>query len=153
MKKTLNFSISIQAPCSLVWDMMLGQEGYKVWTAAFTEGSYFSGSWDAGSDIHFLAPNGNGMVAVVEENRLHQHVSLRHIGEVSNGVVDTSSAQVQAWAPAYEKYTFVDLGDSTEVTVNVDTVPEYQDFMQSTFPKALNLLKALCEGQLPHRAA
>jgi uncharacterized protein YndB with AHSA1/START domain len=53
MNKTLTFSVSIQAPRRLVWDTMLGAETYKAWTAAFCEGSSFTGSWDEGSKIQF----------------------------------------------------------------------------------------------------
>jgi hypothetical protein len=35
----------------LVWETMLSPDGYRVWTAAFTEGSYFSGSWEQGQKI------------------------------------------------------------------------------------------------------
>lgn len=146
MKKTLNFSVVIHCPRRLVWDTMLGLEGYKVWTAAFSEGSYFSGSWAEGQKIHFLAPGGDGMLAVIAENRPYDHVSIRHIGEIRNGVEDTTSAKVLSWAPAYENYTFVDTGDGTEVKVSLDTAAEWETYMVDTYPKALILLKNLCES-------
>jgi hypothetical protein len=31
------------------------------------------------------------------------------------------------------------------VTVTLDTIPEYEQYMLDTFPKALGLLKRLCE--------
>lgn len=145
MKKTLTFAVSIQAPRRLVWETMLDPEGYKVWTAAFMEGCYFSGSWETGQKIQFLAPNGDGMTAMIEENRPFEHISIRHMGEVSAGVEDTTSPKVLVWAPAYEKYSFVDAGADTEVTVSLDTVPEYEQYMLDAYPKALELLKALCE--------
>jgi hypothetical protein len=147
MKKTLNFSVSIQCPRRMVWDTMLGLDGYKVWTAAFCEGSYFSGSWAEGQKIRFLSPGGDGMIAVIAENRPYDHVSVRHIGEISGGVEDTTSTKVQAWAPAYENYTFVESGDGTEVTVSLDTASEWEQYMLDTYPKALVLLKNLCESK------
>ncbi len=149
VKKTLTFAVSIRAPRRLVWETMLDAEGYKVWTAAFGEGSYFSGSWDRGQRIQFLGPGGDGgMTAVIDENRPYEHISIRHLGEVSAGVEDTTSPKVLAWAPAYEKYWFEDAGADTEVTVSLDTVPEYEKFMLETYPKALGLLKSLCEGKV-----
>jgi len=143
--KTLTFSVTIQAPRSAVFATMLDAEGYKVWTAAFCDGSYFSGSWEPGAKIHFLAPSGDGMVAQIAENRPDEYVSIRHLGEVRNGVEDTTSDKVRAWAPAYENYAFNDAPQGCTLTVTLDTLPEYEDFMQKTYPQALALLKALCE--------
>src|SRR6185436_4503703 len=147
MKKTLHFTETIGAPARRVWETMLGPETYKAWTADFCEGSRFEGSWAQGEKIRFLAPNGDGMMSEIAENRLHEHVSIRHVGEISGGVEDTTSEKVLAWAPAYEKYTFHPRNGGTEVQVDVDVTPEYEQYMSDTFPKALARLKALCEGR------
>ena len=44
--KTLHYATEINAPRKQVWDIMLGPETFKAWTAEFAEGSYFEGSWD-----------------------------------------------------------------------------------------------------------
>jgi uncharacterized protein YndB with AHSA1/START domain len=147
MKKTLTFTVLIQAPRRLVWETMIDAEGYKAWTAAFMAGCYFSGSWEKGEKILFLAPSGDGMAAVIEENRPYEHISIRHVGEVSAGVEDTTSVKVAAWAPAYEKYSYTYADGGTEVTVSLDTAAEYETYMLETYPRALGLLKALCEGK------
>jgi hypothetical protein len=147
MKNTLAFSVSIQSPRSLVWDTMLSPEGYRVWTAAFTEGSYFSGSWEEGQKIQFLAPSGEGMIAVIAENRPCEFISIKHLGEVSAGVEDTTSPKVRAWAPAYETYSFSEAGGSTVLKVTLETLPEHEAYMKEAFPKALACLKNLCESK------
>jgi len=145
MTKTLTFEIVIRAPRARVWATMLDPETYKAWTSAFCEGSYFVGSWDEGAKIQFLSPSGDGMTAVIAENRLHEFVSIRHLGVIEKGVEDTSSEKVRAWAPAYENYRFSDLPEGCRLTVTVDTVAEYEQYMRDTFPKALALLKELAE--------
>ena len=145
MTKTLTFETAIRAPRARVWDAMLDPESYKAWTSAFCEGSYFVGSWDEGAKIQFLSPSGDGMTAVIAENRPHEFVSIRHLGVIEKGVEDTSSEKVRAWAPAYENYRFSDLPEGCRLTVTVDTVAEYEQYMRDTFPKALALLKALAE--------
>jgi len=146
MKKTLTFPISIKAPRQLVYDTMLDSEGYKIWTAAFMEGCYYKGSWAKGAKIQFVGPGGDaGMTAEIAENRPYEFVSIRHLGEITGGVEDTTSDKVREWAPAYENYTFADKDGGTEVIVNLDTVAEYEQYMHDTYPKALELLKALCE--------
>lgn len=150
MKKTLTFNILIQASRRRVWETMLGAEGYQAWTSVFCEGSHYTGSWEAGSRIDFLAPGGDGMTAVIAENRPFEYVSIRHLGVISQGVEDTTSDAVRAWAPAYENYALADADGATRLTVSLETMPEHEQFMQETFPKALNLLKALCEREDGH---
>ena len=127
---------------------MISPDGYRAWTAVFMEGCYFNGSWEQGQKIQFLAPDGaggGGMTAVIAENRPCEFISIKHLGEVSAGVEDTTSAKVLAWAPAYENYSFVETSDGTEVKVSLDTLPEHEAYMNETFPKALAALKHLCE--------
>jgi hypothetical protein len=143
--RTLTFDTTIHAPRAVVWKTMLGPDSYREWTAAFCEGSYYTGSWGQGARIQFLAPSGDGMVAVIAENRPEEFVSIRHLGMIENGVEDTTSEKVRAWAPAHENYSFADLPGGCRVTVTLDTAPEWEAYMQDTFPKALARLKQICE--------
>lgn len=143
--KTLRFETTVRAPRAKVWATMLDPEGYRAWTAAFAEGSHFVGSWDQGARIKFLSPSGDGMISVIAENRPHEFVSIRHLGMIENGVEDTTSDKVRAWAPAYENYSFADVPGGCTVAVTLDSAAEWEQYMQDTFPKALALLKGLCE--------
>ena len=143
--KTLTFQTTIAAPRSLVWETMLGPETYKAWAAAFMEGCYYTGSWERGARIHFLAPSGDGMISEIAENRRHEFVSIRHLGMIENGVEDTTSEKVRAWMPAYENYRFEDVAGGCQLTVTLDTAAEYEQYMLDAFPRALALLKGLCE--------
>lgn len=142
----LEFVIEINAPRPTVWQAMLGDEGYRYWTNAFYEGSHFSGSWDEGADIRFLAPSGDGMVAVIAENRPFEFVSIRMLGMIEKGVLDTTSEAVKAWAPSHENYTFADLPGGCRVTVTLETADDWVEYMRDTYPKALDRLKEFCEG-------
>jgi len=143
---TLHFPIFIAAPRQQVWSAMLHSPTYEQWTAAFCEGSRYEGSWDAGQRIRFLTPSGEGMVAEIAEHRPAEFVSIRHLGSISNGVEDTTSEAVRAWAPCLENYTFSDAPGGTQLQVDVDTFSTYEQFMQDAFPKALARLKAICEA-------
>jgi hypothetical protein len=143
----LRFSIDIQAPPGRVYDNVVGLAGYRQWTAAFMEGSTFEGSWDAGSRIRFLGPSGDGMVSEIAENRRHEHISIRHLGMLNQGVEDTTSDAVRAWAPAFENYAFDATAQGTRFTVEQDMAPDWVDYMSGAWPKALALLKALCESE------
>ena len=142
----LDFEITIAAPRARVWDTMIAPDTYRAWTSAFAEGSDFAGSWDEGAEIRFIGPNGDGMFAEIAENRLHEVISIRHLGMIENGVVDTTSEKVRAWTPAYETYRFADDGaGGGRLSVSVDMADEYAQYMRDAFPKALALLKGLCE--------
>jgi hypothetical protein len=143
--KTLTFEITINAPRAVAWANMLGAETYKVWTTPFSEGGYFVGSWEEGAKIQFLAPSGDGMTAVIAENRPHEFVSIRHLGMIEKGVEDTTSEKVRAWAPAHENYRFLDAPGGCRVTVTIDTAPDWEQFMLDTYPRALARLRELCE--------
>lgn len=144
--KTIHFATRIAAPRPQVWDTMIGPETYRDWTAPFAEGSYYEGSWEQGQQIRFLGPDGQGMVARIAEHRRHEFVSIEHLGMIKDGVEDTTSEAVRAWAPAYENYTFRDADGGTEVTVQMDITEDWEQYMRDTWPKALARLQALCES-------
>ncbi len=146
--KQIQFSTIIKAPVAAVWEMMLGAESFRRWTEVFTEGgSQYEGSWSQGSRIRFLDPSGDGMVSEIAENRPNEFISIRHLGFIVNGIEDTESESVRAWAPAFENYTFSSVADGTRLVIDQDVTEEFEQFMKDTWPKALEVLKELCEGE------
>lgn len=146
---TQHHSIHINASKEKVWNTMLGQDTYREWSKAFSEGGHFEGSWEQGSKILFLGPDPEtgkegGMVSRIKESRPYEFVSIEHLGIVKDGIEDTTGEEAKKWAPAYENYTFTEQDGVTEVTVDVD-VADYADFFNETWPKALALLKELSE--------
>jgi len=147
--KKLHFSITIHAPKGKVWHAMLEDKTYRQWTEAFGSGSHFIGSWEEGTDIKFLAPNNEGgvmgMVSRIKTNRPYQYISIEHLGMIQNGQEDTSSEAVKGWIGALENYTFQENNGSTELTIDTDTIDEYQKMFEDIWPKALQKLKEIAE--------
>ncbi|MDX5405795.1 MAG: VOC family protein [Chromatiaceae bacterium] len=143
--KTLHFGIDIQAPVQTVWQRMFSDVGYRNWTSAFCEGSYFKGSWQQGETIRFLSPSGDGMVSHIAEHKPLQFMSIKHLGFIVDGKDDFTSDKVLSWAPAFENYRFSENGGGTRLEVEQEVAPEYEQYMQDSWPKALQKLKALCE--------
>ncbi len=147
----MHFSIAINAPKEKVWNTMLGDETYRVWTEAFTPGSHYVGDWNQGSKILFLGPDKktgkmSGMVSRIKENRRHEFISIEHLGVVQDGKEDTTSEAVKGWAGALENYTFKKIGNTTEVLVElVGLADEFIEMFQNIWPKALQKLKELAE--------
>lgn len=146
----LRFSILIHAPRSKVWSTMLDDATYRVWSAAFSPGSHYVGDWSQGGKILFLGPDPNtgklgGMVSRIAENRLHEYLSIEHLGLVADGQEDTTSEDVKAWAGSHENYTFKDAQGATEVLVDLDITDEFKEMFEGLWPKALQTLKELAE--------
>lgn len=146
--KTLHFSIQINAPRKKVWDTMLNDNTYREWTAIFMPGSHFVGKWDKGSKIQFLAPSEDGkiggMTSMIADNVLHELISIKHLGLVTDGVEDTTSEEAKKWV-GYEKYRFIEMDGKTQLKIEVDTINDFVLFMKDTWPKALQILKELAE--------
>lgn len=143
--KKLHFSITIKAPKKKVWTEMLAKESYEVWVSEFAAGSTYVGSWDKGAKIKFVSPEGDGMTAVIAENKPFEYISIQHIGFIMNGVEDTESPEIKVWAPLYENYALSENNGVSEVMVDIDTQPEWEEYMQEAWPKALAKLKSICE--------
>ncbi len=147
----IHYSIAINAPREKVWQIMFADETYRQWTKPFNEGSYYIGNWEQGSEIRFVGcdengnPQAGGMYSRIEENRLHEFMSIKHLGIITNGVVDTTSDEVKKWAPAFENYTFTDVDGATQLDVDIEINQEYKESFDQMWPKALAVLKELAE--------
>jgi len=144
--KKLHLSVDIAASCEAVWQAVIEDTSYRQWTRPFCEGSYFVGRWAAGESIRFLSPSGGGMVSVIAELRPQAFISIKHLGYIHNEVEDTDSEAVRAWAPAFENYTFIATASGTTLHIEQDMSDEYEHYMRDAWPKALAVLKTLCEG-------
>jgi len=147
----LKFSILINTDKKTVWNTMLEDKTYREWTKAFMDGSYYDGSWEKGSEIRFLGADEHGklqgIISRIKENRKYEFVSIEHFGLIKDGIVDTQSDEVKKWAPSFENYTFNSKENGTEVIVEMQVNAEFKAMFEEMWPRALNILKVLCEKQ------
>lgn len=144
--KKMNFSIIINASKEKVWQTLWNDNNYRKWTSVFCEGSHaITDNWKEGSKVLFMDPKGNGMVSSIAVNRPNEFMSFKHLGEVKDGVEDTTSDKVKGWAGARENYTLNELNGKTELLVEMDVNDEFKDYFINMFPKALNKVKQLSE--------
>lgn len=150
--KKLQFNVSIQAPAHKVYDVMLGisnKKTYEQWTALFNPTSTYEGKWDKGSKMLFIGTDEKGekggMVSKIEDNVPGRFVSIRHYGLAKGGAEITEGPEVEKWANGHENYTFREHNGNTELTVDLDTAEDFIDYMNETYPKALEKLKELSE--------
>ena len=150
--KKLQFKINIHAPATRIYDIMLGisdKSTYEQWTSLFNPTSSYEGSWEKGSKIRFLGVDDKGekggMVSRIAVNVPNQFVSIQHYGILKGDKEITEGPEVEKWANGFENYTFEENSNSTTVIVDLDTTEEFVDYMNQTYPKALDKLKELCE--------
>ncbi len=147
----LKFSVIIDAPREKVWNIMISDETYRIWTEVFQKGSHFVGDWNEGSKIHFLAPNEEGkmygMVSFIKENREFEYISIKHLGFVADGKEDTASDIVKSWAGLHENYTFTGINGKTELLVESDTLEEFKEMFETNWPISLQKIKELSEDE------
>jgi uncharacterized protein YndB with AHSA1/START domain len=141
----LNFSTNIKASAENVWKVLWGDDSYPKWTSVFSEGSHAVTDWKEGSKVLFLDGKGSGMVSTISANKPNEFMSFKHLGEVKDGVEDTTSDKVKGWAGATETYTLTDTGGVTELSVDVDIIDQHKDYFIKTFPRALEQVKELSE--------
>jgi hypothetical protein len=143
--ETKEFKISINAPREKVWNVLWNDSSYRAWTSVFAEGSHAETDWKKGSKVLFLDNKGRGMVSVVAEKIPNQFMSFKHLGEVKDGVEDTSSERVSQWAGALENYSLKTVNGKTELTVDMNITDEFMDYFLNTWPRALDKVKELAE--------
>lgn len=155
--KKLQFTVSINAPVTKIYDFMLGiksKSTYEQWTSLFNPTSTYEGSWNKGNKILFIGVDEKGekggMVSKIAENIPNRFVSIQHYGLFKAGKEITEGPEVEKWANGFENYTFKenngpDSDRGTTVTVDLDTTEDFLDYMNQTYPKALAKLKELCE--------
>ena len=152
--KKLQFKVNIIAPANRVFDFMLGitnKSTYEQWTSLFNPTSTYEGSWDKGNKILFIGIDEKGekegMVSKIAENILNRFVSIQHYGLLKAGKEITEGPEVEKWANGFENYTFQENNGTTTVIVDLDTAEDFSDYINQTYPKALDKLKEICEKQ------
>lgn len=150
--KKVQFMVKINAPANKVYDLMLGiskKLTYEQWTALFNPTSSYEGNWNKGSKMLFVGTDEKGekggLVSEIMENRPNQFISIRHYGLVKTNEEITEGPEVEKWANGFENYTFEENNETTTVTVDLDTTEDFLNYMNETYPKALEKLKEICE--------
>ena len=159
--KKLQFKVSINAPATQVYDCMLGinsKSTYEQWTSLFNPTSTYEGSWDKGNKMLFIGIDEKGekggMVSRIAENISNRFVSIQHYGVLKADKEITEGPEVEKWANGFENYTFQENNvrqddparrGTTTVTVDLDTAEDFLDYINQTYPKALDKLKEICE--------
>ncbi len=142
----MEFTIVINAPKEKVWRTLWDDTTYREWTSVFAPGSLAKTDWQKGSKALFVNADNSGMVSVIEDVRINEFMSIKHLGIVKNGVEDLSP---NVWTGAMENYTLKEINGTTELLVHMDSAKiskQMLDYFNSVWPEALDCLKQLAES-------
>lgn len=145
--KRKTYQTTVNASREKVWSALWGEDTFPKWTAPFSQGSRAVTNWEEGGKILFLNGENEGMVSRVEKKRENEYMDIVHIGIVDKeGNEDYDGEKVKPWSGAHEIYTLKTLENgNTELTVHLDVDGEYEQFLDTTWPKAFAELKAVTE--------
>jgi len=146
MLQKIHLEKDIKAPRQTVWDKIIGEDYYSVWTEAFGT-SKMIGDWIEGETVRFIGGDtgDSGMISVIEKLSKPNFISIRHIGQVVKGVDDFDSEEAQKWIGAHENYTLEEKDGVTTFVLDMDMAEEYYEMMRSMWVRALGRLAILCE--------
>jgi uncharacterized protein YndB with AHSA1/START domain len=143
--KKISYNIDINAAAKKVWQVLWFTDTYKKWTSVFCKDGHCHGNWEEGTTMQFLNAAGNGIYAVIEKNIAHVQMTIKHQGEIKDGIQKTSSS----WASALEQYHLTEQNGITTLQISMDTTQEMEAYFVETFPKALALIKQIAEQAIP----
>ena len=143
--KELKFSIAINAPMEKVWDVLWSDATYREWTKHFNPDSFMESDWKVGGKTLFLDSNRSGMLSTIKQLEVPRLVVFSHYGELHQGVEDTESERVKAYAGAEERYQLTESNGGTLLEASVETSPDFEQMMSDGFNKGLADIKKLSE--------
>jgi uncharacterized protein YndB with AHSA1/START domain len=146
----IKFETTINAPVEKVYSIMLADATYRQWTAEFNPSSFYEGKWETGEKMLFVGISKEGkkegMVSRIKEVAANKYVGIEHLGILQDEKEVTSGPAVEDWAGAMEEYFFTATNGQTLLQVQMDANEDFKAYFESTWPKALNKLKQICES-------
>jgi uncharacterized protein YndB with AHSA1/START domain len=141
----LEFRTVIASSRQKAWETMLNPKTYKEWVGAAWPGSTYQGEWKEGEDIRFVGDDSSGTLAHLVEYRPYDYILAEHVAVLKQGVEDRDSDEAKGWIGTMESYKFTEQNGQTELTVIIETNPEWASMFSDGWPKALAKLKEICE--------
>lgn len=146
-KQMLKWSIDIAATPEKIWDVLLADKTYRVWTSIFHPGSYAETDWKEGSKALFKTPEGGGMISKVVQHNPGKIIALEHYGVLKNGEEVFEGESVEKWAGTTETYRLESKNGISTLFIEQEIEESYVDWFKTTWGKALQTVKELSESE------
>lgn len=141
----LQFQVEIHATKQKVWDTLWHDTTFRQWASLIDPGTYMVGELKEGNEVQFIsAENGYGVTSLVEKLTPGEFLLLRHQADTQDtGTRDRDDE----WTGGTESYKLEEKGGLTTLTAAFDVPPELEEYFKANYPKALEKVKALTEGE------
>lgn len=150
--KTYSFSVTIRSSKEQIWKILWDDATYRIWAAAFHEGTHAISDWKVGSRIMFVDEKGNGAFAEIIKNNPNEIMSFNHLGWTGNwqelpaDMEFNIGGKIVKWSGGIENYMLSPTNGETTVTVEmIGDFGDWDDHINNVYPKALENLRKLCE--------
>ena len=146
----IKFETIINESAAKVYNCMLADDTYRQWTAEFNPSSFYEGKWETGEKMLFVGISSEGkkegMVSRIAIAEPGKQVRIEHLGILKNDTEITSGSEMEGWAGAMEEYFFTETNGQILLQVQMDANEDFKAYFESSWPKALNKLKQICES-------
>ena len=86
------------------------------------------------------------MVSTIKSVSEPYEIVFEHLGEVAEGIEDTTSEKVKSWAGSLEEYHLSEDNGVTTLKASVQTAEEWEEMMNNGFTKGLEIVKRIAES-------
>jgi quercetin dioxygenase-like cupin family protein/uncharacterized protein YndB with AHSA1/START domain len=140
-KKLILKTFEVNAPLSMVWDLISTPDAIAAWSSEFSEGTTVEGEFMVGGIVLFKDGRNSGIKMKVVENNPEKSIKFESIGTIVNGAEDNTSEDFKTWIGSYDRYSVSHENGIT--TVNIESlIPEnFFDQFSSTWDKVIVKIK------------
>lgn len=143
--KELQSSVEIKATKERVWETLWQDESLREWASIIDPGTYMVGDLKEGNEVQFISSeSGYGVTSLVEKLTVNEFLLLRHRADTQE---EGAQERDNEWTGGEETYALSESNGATTLTVAFDVPPELEGYFKTNYPKALNRVKELAEGE------
>ena len=147
--KRLNYTIEINAKPEEVFRAISAPESFQKWSSVFSPTSRYKGEWKEGAEVEFQTTEENGevcgLLTLIKAFVPYEYISIEYCAVVQNGEIIRSGPMVDPMKGGQENYRLTPKGQATILEVESDAMPDFEDFFEENWPKALDLIAQLAE--------
>lgn len=144
-RDTINKTIKINATKKRVWEVLLQDKYFCVWSSEFAPDTYADTDWEAGGRVEFKGRNESGLFGTVTMHEPNEVISIRYQGVLDSGTEDVESVEAQQWIGCAETYRVYEENGVCVLAIEHIIPKKYVNAFDDTWDGALDIIKELAE--------
>ncbi len=139
----MQFVVEIKASKERVWDTLWHDETLREWAGIIDPGTYMRGKLKEGNEVEYISGNGYGVTSLVEKLIPNEFLLFKHSADTQDS---GKQERGKEWTGGAESYSLSEKDGTTTLTAAFDVPEEMEKYFQTNYPKALERVKELAEG-------